>query len=89
MAKHSNTINFILTPIVALFFFAFYYRAHLNYTEHVVTNLYMSGFTALVFVVFIAPFLLLTNSTSMYYAEVTAFLLFQVFYRTVTYYGLM
>jgi len=66
VAKNSNYINFALVPVIAFIFFLFYHKAGYNYTGHLVAHLYLTGFSALFFVVFITPYLLLTGGTSYY-----------------------
>ena len=86
VAKNSNYINFALVPVIAFVFFLFYRKAGYNYTEHLVAHLYLSGFSALVFVFFITPYLLATGETRFYLAGVFTYMLFEIFYRTIAYY---
>lgn len=86
MAKNSNYVNMAVTPLVALIFFLCFYRAGYNYTEHLVVNLYMTGFTSLFYILIITPVLLLARGTTYYLYGIYGFLLGEVIYRTWTYY---
>jgi hypothetical protein len=89
MARNSNIINFVVTPLIALFFYVCFIKAGLNYTEHLVANFFFAGFSALVFAFIITPYLLLTKNTVWYFVGIVAFLLFEVFYRSISYYQLI
>jgi hypothetical protein len=86
VAKNSNYINFALVPVIAFIFFLFYRKAGYNYTEHLVAHLYLTGFSALFFVVFITPYLLLTGGTPYYFAGIFAYMMFEILYRSIAYY---
>lgn len=86
MARYSNYVNMAVTPLIALVFFLFFYRSGYNYTEHLVANLYITGFNALVFVLVITPFLLLAKETSWHLLGIYIFLFWEAFYRAFTYY---
>jgi hypothetical protein len=85
MAKYSNIINFTVIPLVAAFFFLAFRKSGYNYTEHLVANLFIAGFSALVFVFFITPYLVVTRNSAAYYAGIIAFLLFEIIYRSIAY----
>lgn len=85
MAKYSNIINFLVIPLVAGFFYLAFRKAGYNYTEHLVANLFFAGFNALVFVVFITPYLVANRNSRAYFAGVIAFLLFEIVYRSIAY----
>ena len=89
MAKNSNYINMALTPIIALIFFIFYRKAGYNYAEHLIANMYFSGFNALFYIVLIVPYLVLTKNTLAYFAGVIGFLLWEAVYRSIGYYYFM
>ncbi|MDQ3278288.1 MAG: DUF3667 domain-containing protein [Bacteroidota bacterium] len=86
MARYSNYVNMAVTPMVALLFFLFFFRSGYNFTEHLVTNLYVAGFNALFFVVIITPFLLWAKGSSLYLFGIYGFLAWEIFYRAFTYY---
>ncbi|NTS41592.1 DUF3667 domain-containing protein [Flavisolibacter sp. BT320] len=86
MARYSNYVNMAVTPLVALIFFLFFYKAGYNYTEHLVANLYIAGFNALVFILVITPILLLAKGTGWHLYGIYFFLLWEAFYRAFTYY---
>ncbi|MES2645290.1 MAG: DUF3667 domain-containing protein [Bacteroidota bacterium] len=87
VAKYSNFINFTITPLIAWLFFMFYRRSGFNYTEHLVANLYLAGFSALFFGLIIAPLLYFNKQTTWYFAIVGLFFSFEVIYRSVYYYN--
>ena len=86
LAKYSNIINFILTPIVALIFFLFYYKSGYNFTEHLVVNLLISGMNALFFILFVTPYSLLSKGTPYYMYGIYGFFAWEIIYRTIFYY---
>jgi hypothetical protein len=85
-ARYSNYINMAVTPLVALIFFLWFRRMGYNYTEHLVANLYIAGFNALVFVAVITPYLVLTKGTGYHLWGVFGFLVWELFYRAFAYY---
>src|SRR5690349_19077076 len=54
-ANYSDLVSIAAAPLLSLFFWFFYRRAGFNYTELLVTSLYMIGFTNLVFAVIVSP----------------------------------
>jgi hypothetical protein len=86
MAKYSNYINMAVTPLMALLFFLAFYKAGFNYTEHLVAHLYFAGFSALFYIFFITPWLVLSKGKPIYYAGIVVFLLAEAVYRAIGYY---
>lgn len=86
MAKYSNFINMALTPLMALIFYLFYFKAGYNYTEHLVGGMYIAGFNALIFVLIFASIAALTKGTPAYTVGILCFLVWEVLYRSVAYY---
>ncbi len=90
MSKNSNLVNLLAaTPLVSLIFFVFYRKRAYNFTEHLVSNFYFSGFAASVFMLLIAPVINIFQSTNVYLTGIACFLLFELLYRSIAYYQLM
>ncbi|MBC7890131.1 MAG: DUF3667 domain-containing protein [Ferruginibacter sp.] len=85
MNKHSNTVAMLALPFIAAIFWLFYRRAGYNYIEHLVANMYMSGFTLLCQVIVFVPLGLLFKSKNSNYL-LSAFFIFQLIYFSVFYY---
>lgn len=81
--KYSNFIYMFATPLITLLMWLFYTKKEFNYTEHVVANLYISGFTALCYVLVFVPIALLLHTDRKY--ALFAYFAFELFYRTVFY----
>ena len=63
MARHSNLVAMLALPLIAFLFWIFYRRAGYNYIEHLVANMYMSGFTLLCQVIVFNPIGKLLNTS--------------------------
>jgi hypothetical protein len=87
MSKNSNLVSLLVaTPLVTLIFFLFNIRRKYNYTEHLAANFYFAGFSTLFFILLLAPLSHFINSPQFYFSAVTAFLLFEIIYRSFAYY---
>ncbi len=86
LAKYSNVINFVFTPIIALIFFLFYFRSGYNFTEHLVANLFITGINALFFVFIVTPYSILARGTPYFMYGIYAFFAWETIYRTIFYY---
>lgn len=84
--KYSNFIQMIATPLIAGFYLLFFRRKSFNYTEHLVANLYFSGFNALVFALLITPLMNLAQSSTLYFASLACYFMFEWIYRSMAYY---
>lgn len=90
MTKKSNLVSLLLaTPLAAFVFFLFYIRREFNYAEHLVSNFYFAGFSALFFILVIGPLVNLVDNQRFYLAAMGLFLLAEMGYRSVAYYQLM
>ncbi|HEY0058223.1 MAG TPA: DUF3667 domain-containing protein [Flavisolibacter sp.] len=90
MTKKSNLVSLLLaTPLAAFVFFLFYIRRNLNYAEHLVSNFYFAGFSALFFILVVGPLVSLVDSQSFYLGAMSAFLFAEMLYRSIAYYQLM
>ncbi|MDB5251396.1 MAG: hypothetical protein JWP27_565 [Flaviaesturariibacter sp.] len=88
MDKYGNFVAIVATPVVALVFLLCYARRGYNYAEHLVANLYFTGFCGLVFILFFAPLLALLPQR-LYMVGIGGYLLFTLVYRTAAYAGMM
>jgi len=87
MGKNSNLVSLLIaTPFVTLIFFLFNIRRKYNYTEHLVANFYFAGFSALFFVLLVAPLSHFINSAQFYLSAISGFLIFEIIYRSIAYY---
>lgn len=86
MARHSNLVNLSIVPLTALVFFLFYYRSGYNYTEHLVAQLYITGFNALVMLLIVLPFALFVRGTPYVLVGLVLFFIWEVGYRSLAYY---
>lgn len=83
---NANAISMLSLPVVALIFFLFYWRRRYNYVEHLVSGMYMYGFSILFTSLF---------SVIAYFAHIEEnidygiCLLFQLGYHTVFYRNFM
>ena len=94
MTKYSNTMLMIALPVFCLIYWLFYKRERFNYTEHLIANMYMGGFNAIVTGGIFAPVGLIfgireDDPTSMSMNLEIAKLVFQVGYSSVFYYRFM
>lgn len=84
MNKHSNSVAMLALPLIAALFWKFYKKAGYNYIEHLVANMYMSGFTLLCQVLFFVPIAIVFKINSNYI--LIAFFIFQLIYFSTFYY---
>ena len=84
-SKYANLISMLATPLMTFFLWLFYFRNKYNYTEHLVANMYIVGFTLLVFALVFTPLNALTGHRMGYYG-LLAWFLFEIAYRTYAYY---
>jgi hypothetical protein len=83
--KYSNIISMITVPLLSLIFSLFYLKGKYNYAEHLVANMYSTGFTSLVMAFIIIP---LSSSGNQYMLMIAmaANILFDIIYRGIFYY---
>jgi len=53
--KYGNFVAMFATPFITIFLWLFYKKGKYNYTEHLVANLYFSGFCVLTYAVVFGP----------------------------------
>lgn len=85
MSKHSNNVAMLALPLIALIYWLFYRRAGYNYIEHLVANMYMSGFALLIQVVFFVPLSSLFEAKNSP-VSLMFFFVFQLIYFSFFYY---
>ncbi len=86
ISKYSNFVAMIATPLISFFLWLFYRKGRYNYTEHLVANMYFSGFTVLSFALIFGPIIRVFNLNSGFNLVLLAFFLFEVGYRSLSYY---
>ncbi|HUR10296.1 MAG TPA: DUF3667 domain-containing protein [Flavitalea sp.] len=86
--KYSNFVAMIAVPLITVIFRLFYWKGRFNYTEHLIANLYMNGFTNLVYVLLIVPLSILIDVKNSY-VSLGFLLLYQVAYDSIFYYRFM
>ena len=85
MNKHSNGVAMLALPLIAGIFWFFYRKAGYNYVEHLVANMYMTGFVLLCHVLLFLPIGLVLNLKNSN-INLMLFFVFQVIYCSVFYY---
>lgn len=83
MGTHGNLIAILMLPFVTFVFWLFYRKRGYNFTEHLVANMYASGFTTLVFVAMAAVNLLAKIQVNLVFGVWFVFQIvyFAIFYR--------
>lgn len=85
VTKYANIIRMVATPVFALIFFLFYFKSGYNFTEFLVAALYFSGFTALIMIFIITPYLLAVKGTANF-AGIAAYFLIEIIYWSLAMY---
>ncbi len=86
ISRYANFVAMIATPLIALFLWLFYRKGRYNYTEHLVANMYFSGFTVLSFALVFGPIMRLLNLGGGFNVVLLSFFVFEVGYRSISYY---
>jgi hypothetical protein len=84
-SKYSNIMNMISTPLVTVFFWLCF-RKRYNYMEHLVANMYFVGFTMTVYALIFVPLLRAWTDNRIVYTLLGMFFLFEIIYRSISYY---
>jgi hypothetical protein len=87
IAKYSNIIAMIATPLLSFICYLFYWRGKYSYVEHIVANLYFTGFTSLIYAVIIGPANSAFKFHPLYFLAV--FFAFEIGFRAWSYYQFM
>ncbi|MBL0884240.1 MAG: DUF3667 domain-containing protein [Chitinophagaceae bacterium] len=88
-AKYSNYVAMFAAPLISLLIWLLLSKGKYNYTEHLVANLYLIGFTNLFRCLIIVPIALLFTVSPDNRSLQFGFLIFEVIYRTIFYYRFM
>lgn len=88
MNKYSNFIAMAAVPLLACIFWLFYLKGQYNYVEHLVSGMYMVGFTNLLHVAVLVPISMALGAKGSYYS-LMIFILLQIVYFSVYYYHFM
>lgn len=88
-AKYSNFVAMFAAPFISLFIWLIYFRGAYNYTEHLVANLYLIGFTNLVRAVLFTPAIALLDIPASAKTAQLVFVSFEIIYRSIFYYQFM
>ena len=80
-AKYANLVSILATPLFAFLFWLFYLRNKLNYTEHLVANMYFVGFILLFYALIFIPLKFWLGDLVM-----IGFFVFEGIYRGIGYY---
>lgn len=88
-AKYSNFVAMFAAPFISLLIWLVYLKGPYNFTEHLVANLYLIGFTNLVRCMIYSPILALLHIHPGLKSASYIFVLFEILYRTIFYYHFM
>ncbi len=85
MKKYGNIVAMAAVPLLSLLFYLFYRKGPYNYTEHLVCNMYINGFSVLCYALLFLPLAKIFNLKE-FNLLLILFLVFEVAYRSVSYY---
>lgn len=88
-SKYSNYVAMFAAPLISLLIWLLYFKGRYNFTEHLVANLYLIGFTNLFRCMIISPIAILFSIPTENRSLQFGFMLFEVVYRTFFYYRFM
>ena len=87
--KYANFVAMFAAPFISLLVWLFYKKGRYNYTEHLVANLYLIGFTNLVRCLIYMPLVRLLDIDVELRSVSMGFMAFEILYRTIFYYHFM
>lgn len=87
--KYSNFVAMFAAPYISLIIWLILLRGAYNFTEHLVANLYLIGFTNLVRCLLWTPLLSLLHVDSIARWPIYVFAVFEIIYRAIFYYRFM
>ncbi|MEO6684614.1 MAG: DUF3667 domain-containing protein [Dyadobacter sp.] len=87
--KYSNIVALISTPVMALIFFACFYKKEYNYAEHLVANVFFAAFYGIITTIVILPVMGLTKGGKWYGMIVIGNFVLHALYFSWGYYQLM
>ncbi len=82
-SKFSNLLPITAVPLLSFIMWLFYYRNGFNYAEHFTANMYIGGFSVLLYAVLFEPLTLLVDNR---YYVLGPYFLFEIIYRSFAYY---
>ncbi len=85
--RYANFVAMIATPLITFFLWLFYKKGRYNYTEHLVANMYFSGFTVLGFALIFGPIMRILDLGGGFNIVLIFFFLFEIIYRAISYYN--
>ena len=88
-SKYANYVAMLAAPLISLLIWLLYLRGRYNYTEHLVANLYLIGFTNLFRCLIVAPIAIFFSIAPENRNVQLGFVVFEVLYRTFFYYRFM
>jgi hypothetical protein len=88
-SKYSNYVAMLAAPLISFLIWLLYLKGRYNFTEHLVANLYLIGFTNLFRCLIFAPIAILFSIPTENRNLQLGFMLFEVLYRTLFYYRFM
>lgn len=81
-SKYSNLVAMGAVPLLSFFIWLLYLKGRYNYAEHLVANMYISGFSVLFYSLVIQSAKLVVNGSYLLYV----YFLFELVYRIISYY---
>ncbi|HCL06299.1 MAG TPA: hypothetical protein DHW64_10180 [Chitinophagaceae bacterium] len=87
--KYANFVAMFAAPYISLIIWLILLRGPYNFTEHLVANLYLIGFTNLVRCMLWTPLLALLHVDPTIKWPIYAFAVFEILYRAIFYYRFM
>lgn len=88
-SKYSNYVAMLAAPLISFLIWLLYLKGRYNFTEHLVANLYLIGFTNLFRSLIFVPIAIFFSIPLENRALQLCFMLFEVLYRTLFYYRFM
>jgi hypothetical protein len=88
-SKYSNYVAMLAAPLISFLIWLVYFKGRYNFTEHLVANLYLIGFTNLFRCLIIMPIAAFLSIQTQNRNVQFGFMLFEVLYRTLFYYRFM
>ncbi len=88
-SKYSNYVAMLAAPLISFLIWLLYFKGRYNFTEHLVANLYLIGFTNLFRCLIFVPIAIFFSISTENRNLQLGFMLFEVLYRTLFYYRFM
>jgi len=88
-SKYSNYVAMLAAPLISFLIWLVYFKGRYNFTEHLVANLYLIGFTNLFRCLIMMPIATLLSIPTENRSVQFGFMIFEVLYRSLFYYRFM